>query len=373
MKLKLLLFSLFWISLSNAQGGPKATPKVATNYTFAHANGVYQEITGGTVLGTTNSKMHYCFIDPANLEGTIDNLIPGPGFPIGFNFIFNENNFDRVAINTSGWLSFGKSSLAPTSVFSQISPSPLSQLADTDGKKGHDMGKNEELRCRVAGLGVELNYTTNPGLTSEIRIETIGTAPNRVFVAQWKNFSIATTPQIDHNYNFQIRLYETSNIVEVVYGSMIFGANGYSAHVGLGGYDETDYNNRWVDSSSGSTSTWANSAQGISNSFQCSLINTLTPPVVGAIFRWSPVTLSVSEQSMSAFTVYPTKVKDQLFIKGDEVVQALELYDISGRQVFKERINTDSYVLDMSNFQTGMYIVKLTNNDKSKTLKVIKE
>ncbi|MCL9808538.1 T9SS type A sorting domain-containing protein [Flavobacterium luminosum] len=369
MKLKLLFFALFWIVLSNAQGGPKATPKVATNYTFAHANGVYQEITGGTVLGTPTSRSLLCFIDPANLNGTIENLIPGPGFPIGFNFVFNENTFDRVAINSNGWLSFGKSSLAPNSVYSQISVTPLSQLSNVDGKQGHDMGKDEELRCRVAALGVELNFTTN----SELRIETIGAAPNRIFVAQWKNFIPGGTPDPSHNYNFQIRLYETSNLVEVVYGSMIFGTSGYTAHVGLGGYDETDYNNREVSSSSGSTSTWASSVSGTRNNVQCSLVSTLTPPVVGAIFRWSPVTLSMSEQNLSTFTVYPTKVRDHLFIKGEEMVQAIELYDISGRQVLKERINSDNYVLDMSNFQTGVYIVKLTNNDKSKTLKVIKE
>ena len=62
-------------------------------------------------MGTPTSEFLLCFIDPANLNGTIENLIPGPGFPIGFNFVFNENTFDRVAINSNGWLSFGKSSL----------------------------------------------------------------------------------------------------------------------------------------------------------------------------------------------------------------------------------------------------------------------
>ncbi|HKX86673.1 MAG TPA: hypothetical protein VJL37_08365, partial [Flavobacterium sp.] len=259
MKFKTLLFALFSIIQINAQSGvqPMDNPKVASGYTFSQSVGTYNEINVGTVLGNSTSANH-CFIDPNDLTGETENLILGPGFSIGFDFIFNGNSFDRVAVNTNGWLSFGKSSLGNAAVFSQIATSPLSQVADGDGNGTHDMSPNDELRNRVSALGTDLNAAAD----SELRFATIGIAPNRIFVAQWKNFK--RFGGAVHNYNFQIRLYETSNEVEVVYGDMVFGPSGYSAQVGLSGYEQTDYHNRWVSSSASSTNSWAVTDAGFS-------------------------------------------------------------------------------------------------------------
>ncbi|MCL9805591.1 T9SS type A sorting domain-containing protein [Flavobacterium amniphilum] len=368
MKLKLLVSAIFFLVKVNAQSGFQSmvNPKVASSYTFAQNVETYNEINGGIVLGNTSSANH-CFIDPANLIGETENLIPGPGLPIGFDFIFNGNTFDRVAVNTNGWLSFGKSGLGNGAVYSQIATAPISQAADGDGNGTHDMSPNEELRNRVSGLGTDLNAAAD----SELRIETIGVAPNRTFVAQWENFkrSGSTT----HNYNFQIRLNETLNTVEIVYGDMVFGNNNYSAQVGLSGYDQSDYNNRWVSSSASSTNSWANTEAGFSPSTNCSLVATIPPPVSGSVFRWTPTTMGIPNEKFVGLKVYPTVTDNILNINNVSEIEIVKIYDVSGKKIYSKEIHKANFLIDFSQFTSGIYLVNLQSGNQTKTVKVIKK
>ncbi|MDP2364141.1 MAG: hypothetical protein Q8M94_10270, partial [Ignavibacteria bacterium] len=54
-----------------------------------------------------------------------------------------------------------------------------------------------------------------------------GAAPNRVLVFQWENVDFYYSNGA--NMNFQIKLYETSNKIEICYGSMSPGSFGFSA------------------------------------------------------------------------------------------------------------------------------------------------
>ena len=368
MKLNTLLFILFLTTQSNAQQGaqPMANPNVSSGYTFEQSVGVYNEINGGIVLGNASSANH-CFIDPNNINGETENLIPGPGFSIGFEFVFNGNTFDKVAVNTNGWLSFGKSSLGNNAVFSQIATSPLSQFADADGNGTHDMSPNDELRNRVSALGSDLGGAVD----SELSIETLGLAPNRVFVAQWKNFK--RVGGSGHNYNFQIRLYETTNEVEVVYGSMSFGPNGYSAQVGLGGYVQTDYNNRWVSSSVSSTNSWAATDSGFSPSTGCAMVNTIVPPVSGAIFKWVPTLMGVTNTNFVGLKVFPAVVDNSVNIINTTEIEKVAIYDISGKMMFQKLMRSSNFSLDMSGFSKGVYMIRLSSGNQLKTVKITKK
>lgn len=372
MKFKKLFFSLFMAIQLNAQSGiqPTANPKVSLSYNFVQTVGVYEEINGGIVLGNASST-NQSYIDPAVLVGESENLIPGPGFSLGFDFIFNGNTFDRVAVNTNGWLSFGKSSLGNNAVFSQIATAPISQLADAEGNGVHDMSPNNELRNRVSGLGTDLS----PLADSDLRIETIGVAPNRVFVAQWRKFKRFGSSSIDmaHTYNFQIRLHETTNIVEVVYGDMVFGPTGYGSQIGLSGYDQTDYNNRWVSSSASSTNSWANTDAGFSPTTSCHLIGTIPPPVSGSTFRWTPTTMGIPNKNFTRLKLFPTIVENTLFVVNDAEIDKIVIYDILGNKVFDDPINSVEFSVDFSRFSSGTYLVNLFSEHQTKAVKIIKK
>lgn len=240
-----------------------ADAQVISAYTFAQSTGTYTPITGGTVLGdTTVDEDRY--VDPvAPLGGT---TATGVGFPIGFNFTYNGIVFDRIGISTNGWISFGQSSLTPSVDMASGSNyiAPLSQSSTATPAT---------LRNRVGGLAMDLQGQTG----SEIRIQTTGTAPNRICVIQWAGFREFYST--GDNFNFQIRLNETTNSVVCAYGA--FTASGYyKPQVGLSGTTENDFNLRKT------TSNWAATTAGTMNYDSCRLAPTVKP-ASGLIYTWT--------------------------------------------------------------------------------------
>jgi len=142
------------------------------NYTFSHGVSSYTPISSGTQLGNESTSGQR-FVDPAiPLGGT---ATTGPGFPIGFNFYFNGQEYDRVGICASGWISLGQS----------WEVTALNMSANTTTPLGYTSAINPSwLVSRIAGLAN--NMSAQAG--SSLRIETIGILPYRVLVVQWNNY-----------------------------------------------------------------------------------------------------------------------------------------------------------------------------------------
>ncbi len=79
------------------------------------------------------------------------------------------------------------------------------------------------------------------------------------------------------------------------------------------------------------------------------------------------------ELNVSAMLMYPNPVKDKLYfnsvLKSNSVI---ELFDIAGKLVKQEK-STELNFIDVSSIQTGVFVVKITENEKSKFFKFIKE
>lgn len=258
-------------------------------YSFSQSNDVYTPITGGTVLGSTTSDDQR-FVDPFTpLGGT---ATTGIGFPIGFNFTFNGNVFDRVAINNNGWISLGQSALTPS--VNNASTSAYTPLSSTTTITP------AQLRNRIAGMGRDLQAQAG----AELRIQTIGTAPNRSFVVQWTNYKRFGTAGTGDSFNFQIILNETSNSVQVRYGVIVHNtatATSSINHVGLGGSVSTDFHNRqttvphnWNSSTAGTLNS-----QGLQNATSSIAV---TVPVPGLTFTWNPPSGCVGTPVAGAIT-----------------------------------------------------------------------
>ncbi len=236
-------------------------------YGFTQNVGTYTAISGGTSFGTTTTDDQR-FVDIAVPAG--GTATTGVGIPIGFNFSFNGNVFDRLAINANGWISLGKSALTPSvNIASSSSYTPLASTV---------VATPTELRSRIAGIGRDIQAQAG----AEIRMETIGTSPNQVCVIQWTNYKKFGGGGTGDNLNFQIRLNETSNVVEVVYGTIIFNATSNTADVGLGGTVATNFNNRTT------ATDWNATTGGALNTNRCTMLNTVTVPVSGRTFVWTP-------------------------------------------------------------------------------------
>ncbi|MCS6917273.1 MAG: T9SS type A sorting domain-containing protein [Chitinophagales bacterium] len=267
-------FCLFFLWLA-------ATAKADVSfYTFYQSNSTYSEISGGLLLGT-EANDDQRFVDPLNPQG--GTTAQGPGLDIGFYFYFNGIQFDRIGINANGWIAFGSSQQSPAvDLASSSSYLPLASTALT---------VFPTQRNRIAAFGRDLQGQTG----ATLRIQTIGTAPNRICVIQWKNYKRYGTAGTGDTLNFQIRLHEnggqeSDQFVEIVYGKVIFGAaSNFSAvaQVGLSGVSSTDFHARRTDF----PHDWNVTSEALTNADGCQLPffgMAVTPPVNGLTFTYEP-------------------------------------------------------------------------------------
>ena len=260
--MKKITLLLFLISVTYSSLGQ------VSSYTFTQATTTYTEITGGVLLGTETTDDQR-IVDPATPAG--GTTTTGPGLPIGFDFTFNGEVYDRFAVNANGWISLGKSSLTPS--VNNVTTSAYLPLASI-------VAIDEPLVARIAALGRDLQAQVG----ATLRFETIGVAPNRTLVVQWKNFKKYSTNGVGDQFNFQIRLNETTNIVEVVYGSFVNNENSSTYHVGLRALpfaNAINFVNRTSETS------WSATTAGITATNAVTMDATIKPDA-GLTFIWTP-------------------------------------------------------------------------------------
>jgi hypothetical protein len=286
-------FLLLAAFASNAQ--------VATNYTFSSSTGTYTPITGGSVVG-----------------GPTDDDVSTAGLNIGFTFTYNGTAYTQFGVNSNGWITLGSASPSNTS-----NPISVGTSNDVIAAFGQDLvlgfrftgnrtsGSNQitnasstigiAVGAPITGTGIPAGTTVtavsgttitisanatsngtagNLTIGGEIRYETLGTAPNRVTVIQWTRARKFSSGATDH-YNWQIRLYETTNVVEIVY-AMTNGATSSTGEVGLRGASTADFNNRTT------TTNWAASTAGTVNTATMAISSTVFPPT-GLTYTWTPL------------------------------------------------------------------------------------
>lgn len=81
--------------------------------------------------------------------------------------------------------------------------------------------------------------------------------------------------------------------------------------------------------------------------------------------------LATKENELSQFTLAPNPVKSILTVENLSGINSVTISDLSGKLVHEQKNeNVKTLNIDMQNFKTGIYFIKL-NNDK--TFKIIKE
>lgn len=228
-----------------------------SNYIFSQSINTYTPITGGTVLGGNSNDDEVFNNDAAGALPPVTNT----GFPIGFNFNYNGITYDRFAVSTNGWILLGNGTFQ---IGDQAYFEPPISTAGPSG-----------FANVVSALGLDLEAQGG----GSFRFQTIGTSPNQILVVQWKKYQVYGTNGYD--LNFQIRLNETSNVIDIVYGTMQSPVNGESAEVGLRGLTNADFNNRFT------LTDWAATTSGTTNDATCEIDDGLTP-AMGLTFTWTP-------------------------------------------------------------------------------------
>ncbi|WP_127846303.1 endonuclease [Psychroflexus aestuariivivens] len=79
--------------------------------------------------------------------------------------------------------------------------------------------------------------------------------------------------------------------------------------------------------------------------------------------------MSVEKETFDNIALYPNPAKDFIKIKGLKVESDIEIYSVTGRQVFSKTVSPQEQInLDLN---TGLYLVKITTDNKSTTKKMI--
>ncbi|MFN8165954.1 MAG: HYR domain-containing protein [Bacteroidia bacterium] len=253
-----------------------STEAAVSNYGFSQSSGTYSTVSTGTTLGSTSSD-EQVFISSTSGTTPSGTSVSGTGFSIGFTFNYNGTNYSNFAVSTNGFIVLGNGTFSIAGNSSGFT-TPISSSQTTG------------LVSTISGFGMDLQGQSG----STLRYATIGSSPNRTLVVQWAGFRRYNTS--GENINFQIRLNETTNIVEVVYGSYtISGSTVKTAEIGIRGTTNADYNNRLITSG---TNTWSTSYDGTANSSTCDLKNTLVPSS-GQTYKWNPCTTLPSAPTVS--------------------------------------------------------------------------
>ncbi len=149
---------------------------------------------------------------------------------IGFGFNYLGNVYNQVRINTNGWLSF-----------------------DQTGEDDFS-GDNSRLffdATPTTAIAPWWDDLLADG-TAAITYSTEGSAPTRVLTIEWKDmlsYASAATARI----NFQVKLYETTNVIEFCYGSTTAGDHSPEEGASMGLKGIAGGAGDFIDASTGST------------------------------------------------------------------------------------------------------------------------
>jgi len=204
-------------------------------YAFTPTTGTFTPLAGGTAT---------------SLAATTDDAI-STAFNIGFSFVFNGVTYTQVMASSNGPLLFGTGRTATAT--NNLATTTLTQ------------------RPGVAALWDDLQCTS--GVTYQLS----GTSPNQVLTVEWLNmeWNYASVTAV---ISYQVKLYETTNVVEFIYRQDATAVNSGSASIGIMGATAADYISLQNTSGAPTTSTSAST-------------NTLaTKPATGQIYRFTPPT-----------------------------------------------------------------------------------
>jgi hypothetical protein len=208
-------------------------------------------------ISGTFSYLPLTATSPALSSGSLNEGLYS-SIPIGFDFFYLGRKITTVQTSTNGWMVLGSNqsnvAVAANNLNSFSLPNDL-----------------------LAPLWDDLDL-----VSGSFRYQTSGVAPNRIFTAEWRN--------VEWNWNtntavvsFQVKLFETSGIIQFEYAQEPGIVSGASATIGIRGLDFSS-TNAFISLNSALT----NPTSSTSNS-----TNTInTKPATGQIYRFSNNTVN---------------------------------------------------------------------------------
>ncbi len=200
--------------------------------------------------------------DPNSTTITTANFDAANSLPIniGFDFKYNCNTYSKFVLNTNGFIVLGDH---------EPSKADLHPKASTAAANCNADGVFFSTDSRDINIISPYNHNLKGGTNAGYSILITGSEPNRVATIQFKNLvdNLGTASQFSA-MNFQIKLYETSSIIEFVYGTFTAHPTNADAYtlpvVGLKGYSgqgtNSSLNQQILKVAKSSSTAWSNPA-----------------------------------------------------------------------------------------------------------------
>jgi hypothetical protein len=284
------------------------------SYTFSQSVGSFTPITGGTQHWATPAGT-----GAAPDDNTINNVA------LGFTFVYNGVNYTTVSITNNGYVMLGNGA-------STVSGTNYSGLNGADNTIIAANGRDLQLGWRttgtrtsgsttltlltntaginvgdnISGTGIATGATvtavtattvtmslaaTSNGSSvaftfgGEVRTQLLGSSPNRTFVIQYAKTRAFGASGSNSRLDFQIRLNETSNVIDIIYNNAVYSTSSTTTTAGLRGASIADFNARQTASPHDFNASTA--ATAITNTITTN-ISGGTAPVNGRTFTWTP-------------------------------------------------------------------------------------
>lgn len=237
--------SLYSIRTSNTIDGltVSATGTANTNVPsgWAASNTNYTSITGTKTLGNGTTVI-----------------------PIGFNFTYYGQSYSNIYVSGAfGNLSFGSTAKEASYDRQNLFGTSTYFYLQTPGP----VLKSVIAPWWTAGMNSDCDTST--------QYITTGVSPNRIFTVEWKNFYNSYTNGKGFTVNFQVKLYETSNKIELIYGPTSGTTSSYDLWATIGISNSVGGTGNYVNGKSGSSS---DTTQYPSSAF----------PASGTVYRFTP-------------------------------------------------------------------------------------
>ncbi len=205
----IVLFLLFMVFTA----GTKAVAQSLANYTSTRSTGItYSSIisTGESIEAWRNGAEGNYNLDDNRSEQ----------FPIGFDFWYDGKRYTQMSVSTNGFVDFSSETWdgGPGIEGRAYNPyGPYSQDLVDASRSLSSGGHGTVLALAPFYYDLTTQGTEDP-LGNSIKRQISGTAPYRVLTIEW--YQMAAWTNQNMNLSFQIKLYETTGVIEFIYGTM---------------------------------------------------------------------------------------------------------------------------------------------------------
>lgn len=215
------------------------------------------------------------------------------------------------------------------------------------------------------------NPTSGFDALSPIRYVTTGTAPSRIFKLEFANAGFAFNFNNTDSINFQVWLYEGSNVVELRYGSSRVNPNAFllyfssSTGPSLGYLRNLDYSGAAAfgkyyylrgpaATPTVDTATLPTQPTAVLTGY----------PAAGTVYRFGPsstgINLTEAMAAARSLKLYPTAATTAITVEwAGTAGEAYEIISATGQQVAAGRLQRGTQDIPVSNLAAGTYHLRL--------------